>query len=513
MVRITVAALTSALLLAATSPLASALPYAANSTDFVARAVLEARYDPMLQSADLDRRANQNLQPPNGYRLSWTSDGTRSSYGTSTGQYLTRNTINGDSVGQDQVNTCGAICEKTVKCGFFELVQMNGGNEGNMVCVLYTTKQGKADATWNKRPGTTGGNVVASYPFTRNAGFVTGANLPAAPNGATILQFKGCSNTDYTVPLFVSRNYPFAGSSNVDTVWIVQHGSGRNFNDYFSSVYNVVGDQGVVMAPNFYATSDSGKWFQPNFNLAWNNNAWFDGADAIAPAGVPACSSMDVYDNLLNFVYDRSKFPNLKRVFLVGHSAGASMLGKYNMLSKRQDIRYILANSPSNAYFTNARPNPDQSCGGFTNWGYGWDGALPRYVASRNPGGAGGFVNYITKDVTLMTGTIDTFSRDSTGDQSCQVKTQGGENRRDRGYAWWAYLNLLGGTNTDVSQFYGYNTLKGQVSSLRPWKFGARYCVVPNTGHDNYAMFASDCGRAALNGASSIPYGPGPIRP
>ncbi len=153
------------------------------------------------------------------------------------------------------------------------------------------------------------------------------------------------------------------------------------------------------------------------------------------------------------------------------------MMAKYGMLNYRSDIRYVLANSPSMPYFTTARPNPSSDCGNYNQWGYGFDGPLPRYVAERNPGGEQAFRNWITKDITLMTGDFDTYARDQSGDQSCAVQAQGGQNRRDRGYAWWAYVNLLGGTSTDVSAFYGYGSLKAQgVSSLNPWKFGARYC-------------------------------------
>ena len=139
---------------------------------------------------------------------------------------------------------------------------------------------------------------------------------------------------------------------------------------------------------------------------------------------------------------------------------------------------------------------------------------MPRYVAAKNPGGVDAFKQWIGQDITLMTGDYDTYSRDQTGDQSCPVQAQGGQNRRDRGYAFWAYINLLGGTSTDVSAFYGYGGLKqAGVKSVGVGSFGARYCVVDQVAHDNDAMFASDCGRAAINGQSSISAGPGPVRP
>ncbi|SPO31885.1 uncharacterized protein UTRI_06722 [Ustilago trichophora] len=520
MVRLSVATLTSALLLAALSPLAQALPspivFTSNSTDVFARDQLEARYDGMISTAaPLERRYNTNLQGPSGYRYSWGIDGARVSFGTSSGQYITRSAIAGaTTVGQAEVNACGAICERTSRCGFFHPVEMRGSSEGNVICALYTTKQDKSAATWKDGPTSTGGTVVASYGFTRDAGAVGGSTLPAPPSGATLVQYKGCTTSSFTIPMFVNKNYPVTRSSSASTAWIVQHGSGRNFNDYFTSLRNVVGDEGVIIAPNFYASSDSGKWYQPTKNLAWNSNDWANGADAVAPAGVGSCSSFDVIDSLVNLLRDRSKFPNLRRVFVVAHSGGASMMAKYGMLKPNTGYKYVLANSPSMPYFTTARPNSPAGCSDFNTWGYGFGSPMPRYVAERNPGGPSAFRNWITQDITLMTADLDTYSRDQSGDQSCPVQAQGGQNRRDRGYAWWAYINLLGGTQTDVSQFYGYQSLKDQgVSSLNPWRFGARYCVVDGVGHDNYAMFSSDCGRAAITGARYLPPGPGPIRP
>ncbi|KAJ1018534.1 hypothetical protein NDA16_004816 [Ustilago loliicola] len=511
-----------------------------NSTEFVARDQLEARYHDFSALSQLDRRYSISLRAPSGYRSDWGIDGKRVSYGTASGQYISRSTISGArSVGQTEVNTCATICSRTNRCNFFHPIQMNGGNEGNVICALYTTTQARSAATWTAGPGSSGGTVVASYGFTRVATTApvtssasstrtsatsttptttsaTGTStLPPPPPGATLVQYKGCSSS-YTIPMFVNKNFPVSGSTSASTVWIVQHGSGRNSDDYFSSVYNIVGDEGVVIAPNFYSSSDSGKWYQPNKNLAWNSNDWYNGADAVKPSGVSSCSSFDMYDSLVALVRDSSKFPNVNRVFVVAHSAGASMMAKYGMLNSNTGSKYVLANSPSMPYFTKARPDATaaQGCSSYDSWGYGYGSSMPRYVAARNPGGVNAFRNWIAQDITLMTGTYDTYSRDSTGDQSCPVQAQGGQNRRDRGYAWWAYINLFGGTSTDVTQFYGYDQLKQQsVSSLNPSRFGARYCVVPGVAHDNNAMFASDCGRAAIKGASTIPAGPGPVRP
>lgn len=189
------------------------------------------------------------------------------------------------------------------------------------------------------------------------------------------------------------------------------------------------------------------------------------------------------------------------------------MMGRYSMLSSDAAVKYILANAPVMPYFTSARPHSATTCGAYNSWSYGWSAQLPRYATARTPGGAQAFRNWVAHDITLMTGALDTYSRSTNTDQSCSAQAQGGQNRRDRGYAFWAYINLLAGTGTDVSNYYGYDSLRAQVTSLSPPSFRVRHCVVDGVAHDNNSMFASDCGRAAITGSSTLPAGPGPIRP
>ncbi|KIS65735.1 uncharacterized protein UMAG_06440 [Mycosarcoma maydis] len=568
MVRSAATVLTGALLLAVVSPLAYALPFPTNTTEFITSDQLTSTYDGLGAQAHFERRYLTNLSPPSGYTSSWGIDGYRVSYGPASGQYISRSTISGATkLSQTQVNACATLCNKDSRCRFFHPVEMRGNSEGNVICTLYTAKQERSTATWSGGPGSTGGSVVASYGFTRNIATTTRTTsttssststrststtsrststtsrststtsrststtstattsrstsstsatptLPAPPAGARLVQFRGCASSQFTVPMFVNVNFPVDGFTTSDTAWIVQHGSNRNFDDYFSSVRNVVGDRGVIIAPNLYSSADSGKWYQPSKNLAWNSNDWANGADAVAPSGVSSCSSYDIYDSLVALLDDRAKFPNLQKVYVVAHSGGASMMTKYSVLRPTTGYSYVLANSPSMPYFTNIRPNSTNNCPNYNTWGYGFGSPLPRYVAARLPNGVQGFRSWVAQDITLMTGDFDTYSRDQTGDQSCPVQSQGGQNRRDRGYAWWAYINLLGGTSTDVSDYYGYQSLKDQgVTSLNPPSFGVRYCVVDGVAHDNDAMFASDCGRAAITGASTLPPGPGPVRP
>uniref|UniRef100_V5EPA6 Uncharacterized protein n=1 Tax=Kalmanozyma brasiliensis (strain GHG001) TaxID=1365824 RepID=V5EPA6_KALBG len=633
MLRLAWLTLASALLLAVLTPLVVALPFIPISANYIE--AFQARFDP--RPVQPQRRYITTFTAPTGFRYSWGIDGYRVSYGTSSGQYISRSAIpNAIKVDQNAVNSCGALCRRSSRCNFFHPVEMSGSSEGNVICALFTAKQSKSNAIYDAGPGTTGGFVVSAYGFSRNIATAdsvatsstarpttsttttttssssrassttsssskattstslsssaqstsrstsiassstssrtfasstssgvgsassasqtssaptTSASAPVPPTatidslssgsatntttmtttttaaptptgpppppaGATLVQFQPCNGINATVPMLVNKNYPINGSTSATTVWISQHGASRNFEDYFRSVRNVVGDLGVIIAPNFYASFDRGRQYNRTTNLAWNSNDWGDGADAVAPANISACSSFDVYDALLAQLADKSKFPSLTQIFIVAHSAGSAMMTKYGVLNPSTGARFVLANAPTMPYFTLVRPNSTENCTSYDNWAYGFSSPVPRYVAARAPDRESAFRSWIGQDLTFMTGDLDTYSRDFSGDQGCQARAQGGLNRRDRGYAWWAYLNLIGGTSTNVTAFYGYDSFTNQsVTSLNPPKFGARQCTVDGVAHDNYGMFASDCGRAALMGNATLPPDPGPLRP
>ncbi|KAK0526717.1 hypothetical protein OC834_004704 [Tilletia horrida] len=344
--------------------------------------------------------------------------------------------------------------------------------------------------------------------------------------------------------------------------WVVWHGSQRNGQESFKDIHGALTSAGnnldaptsqmLVVSLQFYTPNDATrrKFFDPARNLAWQFNGdsstpskqatygLFDGTDAVGPTGEedPAyslngaqISSFDVLDSVISYLSNRGNFPNMQKITIVGHSAGGQAISRYLTLNPAVlgglngvHVRSVIANAPSMVYFTNDRPdnNAAQTTVGsrktaagavsptgcsFNDWRYGLDGQKPRYVASRNPGGPSDgfrlFASYITKDVVRLVGTNDVYAlAEGSGDQSCAVLTQGGVNRRDRNYAAWVYMNLLAGTNEDVSAYYGYGNLS---QSVRPYPglgavFNHQLGIVSGVGHDSTKMFASPVGVSAL---------------
>lgn len=251
----------------------------------------------------------------------------------------------------------------------------------------------------------------------------------------------------------------------------------------------------LVISPTFYITTDAQKpdqqgrvknYFDPQRNFAWlsdsqSNGTYglFDGADAVAPKrgrvsdllNDVRVSSYDVLDALVAHFADEARFPRLRNLTFAGHSAGAQAFQRWSAINPRSlpsstsgigpdgriHVRFVLANAPSSVYFTTDRPdNPNGAtrtsqrtrkdgsisktgCA-FNQWRYGLDGAQPRYVRKRQAEPNDGkelFAQWIRKDVVRLVGTEDTKENANGGDQSCAVRTQGGDNRCERGYAYW----------------------------------------------------------------------------
>lgn len=329
--------------------------------------------------------------------------------------------------------------------------------------------------------------------------------------------------------MFVNNQY---NKSTTDSAYIVQHGHERDFATYFSTVYKTIGTKGIIIAPNSYITTDPvapSSWYQPDLNLAWEDDTgtWAIGEDAVAPTngtnGLNGtfCSSFDTYDAILKYLSDTSLFPNLAKVYFVSHSGGANMVSRYSQLYNGIHpfaIRYVIANAANQAYFTNARPmDPANftSCQNMNNYPYQLvANGMPRYVANHFTTALDLFKRWISRDVVFLTGNLDTEMAYPGGVENCQSQAQGGRDRRDRMYAYWAYQNIIAGTNNNVSAFYGYDELleNGATVLYSGATLNHQNCVVDGVGHSASGMFSSSCGIAAMKNAT-LPAGAPPTDP
>jgi hypothetical protein len=338
--------------------------------------------------------------------------------------------------------------------------------------------------------------------------------FPPSPVGAILLQIQPCQGVSASIPSFANSQYE---QSTASTAYIVQHGSDRDGDEYFAALYSIIGEKAPIIAPNFYLHHDISApltWYQPHRNLAWRGSeyTWKIGSDASAPiAGHYAlrgreCSSFEVYDHFLTHFGNKRLFPNLNQVTFVSHSGGSSMVSHYSQIHDGRthfSIRYVLSNAPHQAYFTSVRP-VEEYCQAASHYPFQLvRRGMPRYIAARFTNARYMFQRWISRDVILIVGWLDTALLYPGGVQDCGSRAQGGRNRRDRDEVYWTYINILAGRNASVSREMGYHRLMANgAQSLTSHRtaFHHKHCIVPDAGHDQYDIFRSGCGRAAIAG-------------
>lgn len=285
------------------------------------------------------------------------------------------------------------------------------------------------------------------------------------------------------LPLYLSSDWSMPLPA-ISRAIIMLHGRLRNADEYYMSAHTAqlaAGDDGksaLMIVPQFLAEIDVDAHKLPADTLRWSLEGWEGGDPALAPGPV---SSFEALDAILAKLADRRIFPNLKQVVVAGHSGGGQVAQRYAIAGKGEttlsrqhiDVRYVVANPSSYAYFSNTRPVPAiaASCPGYNDWKYGMD-ARPPYLANVTP--AALEQRYVERDVIYLLGTLDTNPEHPALDKSCMAKAQG-PYRYARGHAY-----------ADAMAKRGRGTPQHRV-----WD-------VAGVGHDGDKMLTSKCGLAAL---------------
>lgn len=378
-----------------------------------------------------------------------------------------------------------------------------------------TSTTSKASSTTTSSKTTSSTTTSSSTPSSTTSAtpfyIPTDSSLPKAPSGATLIEWAPCKGSSLANPAMVNQG--FIKGSSASSAYIVQHGAGSDFDAYFSSLYAVVGDTAPIISPGFLTSDGASSYYRKGTNLGYapGIDSWTIGNDDATGA---SCSSYSQYDAILNYYSQNSaKFPNLQTIVIVGHSGGGNFVSRFSTINTNspKNMRYIVANAANQAYFNNARPSTvDGSCSAAYSYPYQWTGSYNNYVSARVSNPTSLFNQWASRNVIHLTGDQDT---DTSGTQTCQSTAQGGSARRDRNYAMWAYLNILAGTNTDVSQYSGYQQLLNSgATKIGNGSLSHKACTVAGVGHDANGIFQSSCGQAAILG-NSLPAGAGASYP
>lgn len=292
--------------------------------------------------------------------------------------------------------------------------------------------------------------------------------LVVAPRGSGIARYFG--------------NGSLEGDRAATRAVIVVHGVLRDADYYYDTgaiaLRRARATDTLLIAPQFVERADLAGHAVAK-NTLWWSGTWPGGSDALSPAPV---STYDVFDAMIARLADRSRFPKMREIVLVGHSAGGQIVQRYGVVGKAKQldpgggipVHLIVANPSSYFYFGNFRPVPQAGCPDVDQWRYGLAGAPPYVV------GTDAFLErrYVRRHVTYLLGTADTNPNEDDLDRSCGGEAQG-PYRFARGKYYVAYLARRhpGGTAQD-------------------------YAFVRGVPHDNRRMFTSACGLGVVFGES-----------
>jgi pimeloyl-ACP methyl ester carboxylesterase len=251
---------------------------------------------------------------------------------------------------------------------------------------------------------------------------------------------------------------------------IVVHGALRNAGDYFRSIEKA--PHRLVVAPQFLTEDDVRGDPERAEYLHWRTEDW--------KGGLGSVSSFTVMDELLRGLRIH---PRLRRVTIVGNSAGGQFVNRYAAVGRgpddlAADVRFVVANPSTYLYFDRMRRKGDtflaHSDPAVDRWRYGFGGGVPDYVGTARPADDY-FERYIARDVVYLLGAEDADRGAALLEIHPAAEAQGAT-RIERGEIYYSYLRHKAGR---------------EVHKL---------VHVPGVGHDAGQMFASPQGRAHIYG-------------
>jgi len=262
--------------------------------------------------------------------------------------------------------------------------------------------------------------------------------------------------TPYTMAVYANADLGRL-PSHVQRALIIVHGVQRNAVDYFAIGQHLLDmaqlspANTLLLAPNFMAHKDQG--LSPDMPI-WGSDAWMQGEASIH--GVTGITSFQALDDLLRWLADPARFPDLHEIVLIGHSAGAQLMQRYALLNGLTEglqragihLRYVISSPSSYLYLSPERPQGEdfapptgQACPRYDDYRYGL-GQPPAYLAQQHLDGRQLFARYAARDVRYLVGQRDVDPQHRFLDRSCGAALQGAT-RMARQLAYLGYERFL----------------------------------------------------------------------
>ena len=96
----------------------------------------------------------------------------------------------------------------------------------------------------------------------------------------------------------------------------------------------------------------------------WHNASWAGGDNTDPPALRNYTTPFDALDAIITTLSNGTAFPSLKKITLVGFSAGAQLMSRYAFVSplgvaSTPAVKIVISDASSYLYFDTRRPSPD----------------------------------------------------------------------------------------------------------------------------------------------------------
>lgn len=258
-------------------------------------------------------------------------------------------------------------------------------------------------------------------------------------------------------------SYPFAVYANTDLrqpgagigrAVILLHGLQRDADRYFGvgqallQTAQLDASSTLLLAPHFLTPSDK----LPDDKIPlWRGDNWMQCQPATGQEAVNSCG---VLDGIARYLAAGGRFPALKEIVFIGHSAGAQLMQRYAVLNNSEEalrkagisVRYVVSSPSSYLYLDASRPEGEGFkavssilCPGYNNFRYGPDNMVP-YGQGRD--GEQLFKRYAARDVVYLVGAKDNNPHHRALDKSCGAALQGTD-RLDRQRNYLRYEQFL----------------------------------------------------------------------
>jgi pimeloyl-ACP methyl ester carboxylesterase len=291
---------------------------------------------------------------------------------------------------------------------------------------------------------------------------------------------------DYALAVFANHalDASAAPDPGIERAVVMVHGVRRNAEDYFTTGEQLLATahwpdtHTLLLAPGFFTARDR----PAGANLPLWDSRWMQGRPSVQ--GRVGITPLRALDDLLAWVGDGKRYPALKQIVLIGHSAGGQLVQRYAVFSSAEQklaaqgiaLRYVISSPSSYLYFDDRRPmgaqfNQDAvaHCPEVNHYRYGLEG-LPSGLNEQASSARELFKQYASKPVTYLVGEQDNDPNHRLLDKSCAAEAQG-RTRLERQRQYLAYEQLLS----------------------HEWRIPVNHAQaqVPGTGHDARALYTS----------------------